>query len=318
MTVSADPMAARVTLDALDKIKNDLGCLTSLGVSNVSFGLPCREVITGIFFAMALERRLGAAIMNPYSTEMMKVYHSYRALTGLDENCGEYIEFAPTLAEAMPSERGKSQKSAKLAYDSELQEAVVKGMKDRAASLTRSFISEGGSPMDAVNCHIIPALNIVGEGFEKKTVFLPSLLMSAEAAGRAFEVVKEFTPKGETKKAIVVLATVKGDIHDIGKNIVKLLLENYGYDVRDLGRDVPPQTIVDEAVRLSAPVVGLSALMTTTVPAMEETIKLLREQAPTCKVVVGGAVLTASYASSIGADAYASDAMEAVRVISSF
>ena len=314
MTVSADGRAARVTLEALERIRNDLGCLTSLGVSNVSFGLPAREVITGVFFAMAMERGLSAAIMNPYSAEMMKVYHSYRALSGLDENCGEYIDFASRLSSETVSV-GASQ-GVKTSYESELQGAIVKGMKDRAAALTRSFIAEGGSPMDAVNGHIIPALNIVGEGFEKKTVFLPTLLMSAEAAGRAFEVVKEFTPKGETKKATVVLATVKGDIHDIGKNIVKLLLENYGYDVRDLGRDVPPQAVVDEVLRLGAPVAGLSALMTTTVPAMEETIRLLREQAPFCKVIVGGAVLTKSYAESIGADAYAADAMEAVRVIS--
>lgn len=319
MTVSADSRAARVTLDSLDIIKHRLGGLTSLGVSNVSFGLPSREVITGVFFAMALERGLSAAIMNPYSSEMMKVYHSYRALSGLDENCGEYIEFASSFTESPTvSDLKRSHGIANTSYGSELQAAIVKGMKQQAAALTRSFITEGGSPMDAVNGHIIPALNIVGEGFDKKTVFLPGLLMSAEAAGRAFEVVKEFTPKGDTKKAIVVLATVKGDIHDIGKNIVKLLLENYGYDVRDLGRDVPPQAIVDEVLRLGAPIVGLSALMTTTVPAMEETIKLLRRDAPFCKVVVGGAVLTASYAASIGADAYAADAMEAVRVVNGF
>ena len=266
---------------------------------------------------MALERGLSAAIMNPYSSEMMKVYHSFRALSGYDESCVEYMDFASRLTEAPVSTVANTAAGgSKPVCESELQEAILKGMKDRAATLTRSFISNGGEPMDAVNGHIIPALNLVGEGFEKKTVFLPNLLMSAEAASRAFEVVKEFTPKAEAKKKAVVLATVKGDIHDIGKNIVKLILENYGYDVHDLGRDVSPRTVVDEVLRLNAPIVGLSALMTTTVPAMEETIRLLREHAPFCKVIVGGAVLTASYAEAIGADAYASDAMEAVRVLS--
>ena len=294
MTVSADKNAALVTLGALDIIKTRLGCLTSLGVSNVSFGLPARDIVTSTFFALALERGLSAAIMNPYSTEMMKVYRSFRALAGFDENCADYIEFASGLSEsaAVQTVKDTTPSGARLSYEGELQGAIVKGLKDRAASLTRSFICEGGAPLEAVDKHIIPALNVVGEGFEKKTVYLPSLLMSAEAASRAFEVVKEFMPKSQSKKATVILATVKGDIHDIGKNIVKLLLENYGYDVCDLGRDVPPQAIVDEVLRRSAPVVGLSALMTTTVPAMEETIALLRRNAPQCKVIVGGAVLT--------------------------
>ena len=316
MTVSADKNAALVTLGALDIIKNRLGCLTSLGVSNVSFGLPARDVVTSVFFARALERGLSAAIMNPYSLEMMKVYHAFCALSGFDENCADYIEFASGLSEGATVTTAKDAPSgARLSFEGELQGAVVKGLKDRAASLTRSFIAEGGAPLEAVDKHIIPALNIVGEGFEKKTVYLPSLLMSAEAASRAFEVVKEFMPKSESKKATVILATVKGDIHDIGKNIVKLLLENYGYEVCDLGRDIPPQAIADEALRRNAPVVGLSALMTTTVPAMEETIALLRQNAPFCKVIVGGAVLTGEYAASIGADAYAADAMDAVRII---
>ena len=319
MTVSADGNAARVTLEALDIISNRLGCLTSLGVSNVSFGLPSRDTVTSVFFAMALERGLSAAIMNPHSSEMMRVYYSFRALSGLDKNCADYIEFAPSVSEVPSLSAAKETPvGSRLSYDGELQGAIVKGLKDRAAALTRSFIAEGGSPLDAVNKHIIPALNAVGEGFEKKTVYLPSLLMSAEAASRAFEVVKEFIPKGGDKKATVILATVKGDIHDIGKNIVKLLLENYGYDVCDMGRDVPPEVIAAEAVRLKAPIVGLSALMTTTVPAMEETIKLLRERAPWCKVIVGGAVLTAEYADSIGADAYAADAMDAIKILSSY
>ena len=266
---------------------------------------------------MALTRGLSAAIMNPYSSEMMKVYHSFRALSGLDDNCSDYISFASTLSEPDAS----LQKSAVLdrqglSFDGELQGAIVKGMKDRAATLTREFILSGGEPLDAVNRHIIPALSVVGDGFEKKTVYLPALLMSAEAASRAFEVVKEYIPANNTKKATVVLATVKGDVHDIGKNIVKLLLENYGYEVCDLGRDVPPEAVADAAVRTDAEIVGLSALMTTTVPAMEETIRLLRRRAPKCKIIVGGAVLTADYASTIGADYYAADAMDAVRILS--
>ena len=316
MTVSADGGAARVTLEALGRIGQELGCLTSLGVSNVSFGLPSREVLTGVFFSMALERGLNAAIMNPYSVEMMKVYHSFRALSGLDENCVEYMDFASGLGETAPSNVRSAPKDTGAQGIGELQEAIVKGMKDRAASLTRGLIEEGREPLEIVSSHVIPALNLVGERFEKKTVFLPNLLMSAEAASRAFEVVKEHTPKGKGDKPMIILATVKGDIHDIGKNIVKLILENYGYEVLDLGHDVPPETVADEAARHSAPFVGLSALMTTTVPAMEETVKLLRERAPLCKVIVGGAVLTETYARSIGADAYAADAMEAVRVLS--
>ena len=316
MTVSADKSAPRVTLAALDIIKERLGCLTSLGVSNISFGLPSRDTVTSVFFAEALERGLSAAIMNPYSLDMMKVYYAHRALSGLDDNCAEYIEFATSLTDAAVTEKKEVAVNSKIRYDSELQGAIVKGLKDRAASLTRSLIVEGNAPISVVNEHIIPALNLVGEGFEKKTVFLPSLLMSAEAAGRAFEVVKEYVLRGEEKKEKVILATVKGDIHDIGKNIVKLILENYGYNVYDLGRDVPAELIADEAERLCASVVGLSALMTTTVPAMEETIRLLRERMPTCKIIVGGAVLTQEYADAIGADAYASDAMDAVKLLS--
>ena len=314
LTVSADTKAALVTLEALWRIKTELGCLTSLGVSNVSFGLPARDTVTSTFFALALERGLSAAIMNPYSDDMMKVYYAFRALHGFDDNCSDYIGFASALGDAAPTQKVATAKSAELTFDGELQEAVIKGLKDRAAALTREYIARGDAPLDVVQRHIIPALNTVGVGFENKTVYLPGLLMSAEAAKQAFEAVKENLPASlDRQSAPFVLATVKGDIHDIGKNIVKLLLENYGFDVHDLGRDVPPEVIADEAVRLNAPIVGLSALMTTTVPAMEETIALLRKKAPWCKVIVGGAVLNEEYATAIGADKYASDAMETVR-----
>ena len=315
MTVSADKDAALETLKAIELIRTRLGCLTSLGVSNVSFGLPMREAITSVFFSLALERGLSAAIMNPYSYDMKKAYFAFRALHGLDENCADYIGFAST-APVVTETSTSNTASANIAGeqgDGELQKAIIKGLRDRSAMLTRELLS-AVAPLEIVNSHIIPALNTVGEGFEKKTVYLPQLLMSAEAAKAAFEVIKEgmSDTKAEGKYKII-LTTVKGDIHDIGKNIVKLILENYGYEVYDLGKDVSPEEIVRETVRLHAPVVGLSALMTTTVPAMEETIKQLRLHAPWCKVIVGGAVLNEEYAAAIGADKYASDAMEGVR-----
>ena len=315
MTVSADNTAALTTLEALRRIKNGLGCHTSLGVSNVSFGLPCRDAVNSVFFAMALENGLSAAIMNPYSADMMKTYYTYNALSGLDENCAAYIGASDSFA-VVPSPGTAAPAAARTAEDfaSELQRAVVKGLRERAADITRELLVNV-PPLDIVNNEIIPALNIAGTGFENKTVYLPQLLMSAEAAKSAFEVIKTHVScSGKTAgKGVFVIATVHGDIHDIGKNIVKLLLENYGFDVVDLGKDVPPETVAEAVVRLHAPLAGLSALMTTTVPAMEETIKLLREKAPWCRTVVGGAVLTQEYADKIGADKYAKDAMETVR-----
>ncbi|HCG68625.1 MAG TPA: homocysteine methyltransferase [Clostridiales bacterium] len=316
MTVSADNTAALTTLEALRRIKNGLGCHTSLGVSNVSFGLPCRDAVNSVFFAMALENGLSAAIMNPYSADMMKTYYTYNALSGLDENCAAYIGASDSFAAVPSPGTAAPAAAARTAEDfsSELQRAVVKGLRDRAADITRELLVSI-PPLDIVNNEIIPALNIAGTGFENKTVYLPQLLMSAEAAKSAFEVIKtHMSGSGKTAgKGVFVIATVHGDIHDIGKNIVKLLLENYGFDVVDLGKDVPPETVAEAVVRLHAPLAGLSALMTTTVPAMEETIKLLREKAPWCKTVVGGAVLTQEYADKIGADKYAKDAMETVR-----
>lgn len=316
LTVSADSNAAVETLRAVELISKELGCHTSLGVSNVSFGLPARDVINGTFFSLALSKGLSAAIMNPYSAEMMKTYHAYKALMGLDSNCAEYIAYAQTLPSAAPAAvQTEKVTQGDAVYASELQRAIVKGLKEQSAALTAEILRTGQTaPLDIVQNEVIPALNTVGEGFEKKTVYLPQLLMSAEAAKAAFEAVKS-AMSGERAGGgcAFVLATVKGDIHDIGKNIVKLLLENYGFDVTDLGRDVSPEEIVEATVRLHAPIVGLSALMTTTVPAMAETIKQLRAAAPWCRVVVGGAVLTQEYADAIGADAYAKDAMGAVR-----
>ena len=316
MTVSADPMAATVTLNALKMIRERLGCHTSLGVSNISFGLPSRDAVNSVFFASALAGGLSAAIMNPHSAEMMKTYYAYRALFGLDANCSEYIEFMTTYAESTVRSEPKKQIPSR-AEDGKslLQKAVIRGLKEQAGELTNKLLKTE-QPLEIVQNEIIPALDIVGKGYEENTVYLPQLLMSAEAAKNAFESIKRFmlTRKTEmTAKCDVVIATVHGDIHDIGKNIVKLLLENYGFRVTDLGKDVPPEKITEEVVRLHAPLAGLSALMTTTVPAMEETIRQLRKQAPWCKIVVGGAVLTREYAQSIGADQYAKDAMETVR-----
>ncbi len=315
MTVSAAPGAATVTLQALDTIRHELGCHTSLGVSNVSFGLPQRDIINSTFFAMALARGLSGAIMNPHSEPMMRVYHAHRALAALDENCADYVQFAATVSDAVqptatptPAANESNTKSDKL------QGAILKGRKKDAASKTAELLATT-PPLDIVKNEIIPALDAVGRGFEQKSIYLPQLLMSAEAAQSAFAVIKNHmgeAPKATKGKA--VLATVKGDIHDIGKNIVRLLLENYGFEVIDLGRDVAPETVVQAVRKADAHIVGLSALMTTTVPAMEKTIGLLRAQLPHCRVMVGGAVLTAEYADRIGAHAYAKDAMEGVRI----
>ncbi len=312
MAVSADPLAAEVTLKTV-ALLHENGFRTSLGISNVSFGLPKRDAVNSVFFATALDRGLSAAIMNPYSNEMMKVYYAYKALHGLDENFSDYIDFSEkyemTVSSSAPAV--KSEKEAET-----LKEAVIKGLADKAKEITVAMLTER-EPLSIVEKEIIPALDTVGKGYEEKRVYLPQLLMSAEAAKAAFEKIKSSvkTDSVEQKagRGRIVIATVHGDIHDIGKNIVKLLLENYGFDVIDLGKDVPPEKIVEAALESGAPIVGLSALMTTTVPAMEKTIKLLRERAPGVKTVVGGAVLTKEYAEMIGADFYAKDAMATVR-----
>ncbi|MFA7636190.1 MAG: homocysteine S-methyltransferase family protein [Monoglobales bacterium] len=313
LTISADSMAGRETLKAVKLIKEVLGCKSSLGVSNVSFGLPKRDIINGTFFTLAMGFGLSAAIMNPYSTEMMKAYVSYCAVNGLDDNCADYIEFAESITETIETATVEKSQSADLGNVTELEASIIKGLKERAAAITESLLADR-EPLEIVKTEIIPALDIVGDGFEKNKVYLPQLLMSAEAAKSAFDKIKKYAKSDKTAdKCAVVIATVKGDIHDIGKNIVKLLLENYGFLTIDLGKDVSPREIVDKVVEIKAPIVGLSALMTTTVPAMEETVALLKKEAPWCKTFVGGAVLTKEYAELIGADKYAKDAMEGVR-----
>lgn len=305
MTVSADKMSAVTTLETVKKITEQLGCNTSLGVSNVSFGLPSRDLVNAAFFTTAMENGLSAAIMNPYSERMMEAYYSFNVVKGLDENCMDFINFA-SQQEVQPTVKHESSLT--------LKEAIEKGLKEKSSEITTAMRGNS-APLDIVNAHVIPALDNVGKRFEEKKLFLPQLLMSAEAAKASFEVIKAtMSADGSSvKKGSIVIATVHGDIHDIGKNIVKLLLENYGYNVIDLGKNVPPETVLRAVTDNHAPLVGLSALMTTTVPAMEETVKLIKENAPWCKTVVGGAVLTQDYADKIGADKYAADAMETVR-----
>ena len=311
MTVSANPDAAKITLQSLELINQNTPCKTVLGVSNVSFGLPGRDSINAAFFAAALSRGLSAAILNPYSREMMQTYYTHNLLDGYDKNCKEYLEFC----ESNPQESKTTVTAAKNEdlQVSDLKTAIIKGFKSRSQEITEQLLQDC-QPLEIVNDYIIPALDAVGKGFEQKTVFLPQLLMSAESAGAAAEIIKDKLPAKQTENGfVIVLATVKGDIHDIGKNIVKLLLENYGFKVIDLGKDVEPDAVLSAVQKYKAPLVGLSALMTTTVPFMEQTLKLVHDKAPFCKVIVGGAVLTPEYAKAIGADFYAADAMETVK-----
>ena len=317
MAVSADTTAAPTTLGSLNYIRKELGINTVLGVSNISFGLPEREKINSSFFAFALENGLSAAIINPYSVDMMNVYYTYMTLHNMDENCADYIRFATeTLSDIKSvSATPVAAQSTETQGTSQLQGAIIKGLKEQAASVCAEML-KFCAPLDIVNNEIVPALDIVGVGYEEKRVYLPQLLMSAEAAKCAFEKIKDFilgSGGAQEKKAKIVVASVEGDIHDIGKNIVKVLLENYGFEVIDLGRDVAPERVLEAVEANKAPLCGLSALMTTTVPAMAETVKLIREKAPYCKTMVGGAVITQETADLIGADKYAKDAMEGVR-----
>jgi len=314
LTVSASSDAAVVTLEALRRIKHELGCHTSLGVSNVSYGLPVRDAVNATFFTMALSSGLSAAILNPYSADMMRAYYSYRALAGLDAGCADYIKAAADFSVSQVAAEAVVRSSQNFA--SELSAAIGKGLRDKAKALTRELVKTS-PPLEIIEKEIIPALNKVGEGYENRTVYLPELLMCAEAAGAAFEVIRASTPQKTNAESGVkaVIATVEGDIHDIGKNIVKLILENYGHRVIDLGKDTPPERVVEAAIETGADVVGLSALMTTTLPAMERTVKLLRDACPDVKIMVGGAVLTREYADKIGADKYAKDAMDAARYL---
>ena len=365
MTISTDEKSAQTTLETVRRVRDELHGHSVLGVSNISFGLPQRDVINSFFFTMALQNGLDLAIINPNTEAMMSAYRAFLALSGQDPRCMGYIEAyagrkgkfmiaepggggtagagsagggsgvpgagsisggtapgggaqdggtAGSTAAGSGAASGGTGVSGGREASSALRDAIRHGMGEKAAAETRAGLSSGREPLDIVNEELIPALDTVGKGFEQGTVFLPQLLMSAEAAKAAFEVVKDaMSGKPREMKGRVILATVKGDIHDIGKNIVKVLLENYGYDVMDLGKDVPPERIVEAAVSNGISLVGLSALMTTTVVSMEETIRALRAAKPDTKIVVGGAVMTKEYADEIGADCYAKEAMDTVR-----
>ena len=303
MTISSEPEGAKTTLEALEMVKTICSVHTVLGVSNISFGLPTRPIINANFYTMAMQKGLSAGIINPSSEAMMNSYYAFCALMNLDENCENYI------ANCMP----KDTEVRPLTIIT-LKTAIERGLREEASQAVDELLKTE-KPLEIINNYLIPALDTVGKGFEKGTVFLPQLLMSAEAAKEAFAILKEELAKSgqsDEKKEKVILATVKGDIHDIGKNIVKVLLENYAFDVIDLGKDVSPEKIVETAKEQNVKLVGLSALMTTTVVSMEETIEQLHKEVPNCKIMVGGAVLNQEYADMIGADFYGKDAMQSV------
>ena len=307
MTISTDTNNAIETLNAVDYIRNTLGVNTVLGVSNISFGLPNREAVNTAFYTLAMSRGLSAGIINPNSRPMMNAFYSYKALAGKDESCQEYIKSAVDTEIVQKTE------------NLDLKTAIIKGMKEESARCAKELL-ENTESLVIINDYIIPALDVVGDGFEKNTIFLPQLLMSADSAKAAFDEIKaHFVMSGaeQLKGEKIIIATVEGDIHDIGKNIVKVLLQNYGFDVMDLGKDVKCEKVLEEAQKNNVKLVGLSALMTTTVPNMEKTIKLLHDNTD-AKVFVGGAVLTRDYAKMINADFYAKDAMESVRIAQEF
>lgn len=311
MTVSTGADNAKITLEVVDYVRNTLGVHTVLGVSNISFGLPKRDSINAAFFTLAMERGLSAGIINPKSDAMMNAYYAFCALKGLDENFTQYIS---SVTDSAAAPAGST--------EMDLKTAVIKGLKEEAGRQAKTLLKTT-VPLDIINGELIPALDVVGQGFEKGTIFLPQLLMSADAAKAAFDEIKLVLSATEAdepakEKHKIVIATVKGDIHDIGKNIVKVLLENYGFDVIDLGKDVDPNLILETAKREQVRLVGLSALMTTTVANMEITIDLLHKEYPACKIMVGGAVLTQDYADRIGADFYSKDAMGSVRYAEKF
>ena len=317
LTVSAEQAAASQTLEALHRVKTELGLKTVLGVSNISFGLPARPLVNQNFLMMAMTQGLDLPIINPNLEAMMAAVRCYHLLMNLDTDAREYIAAYGNATVSTSITGGAAQSAAALQGERTLEQIVLAGLKGEAGGAARTLL-ETTAPMEVVDGVLIPALDKVGADFEAGRVFLPQLIQAAGAAQAAFEVIREHLsaqPGGQTQpKGTIVLATVKGDIHDIGKNIVKVLLENYGYPVIDLGRDVDPAAVVEAVKKHAAPLVGLSALMTTTLGSMEETIRQLRQADLPCKVVVGGAVLTADYAQKIGADFYAKDAKESVDV----
>lgn len=307
LTVSAEQSGCMETLKALHRVKTELGCKTCLGVSNISFGLPNRPLVNHIFLTMALEEGLDLPIINPNDEDMMGAFRAYKVLANIDKNSTDFINSYNNV---------KPQKQVIQSEHIALSDAIISGLKSEAANTTKKLLETKDS-MDIVNNELIPALDSVGADFEKGKIFLPQLIQSANVAQVCFEEIKKHLSQNNSapvSKGKIILATVKGDIHDIGKNIVKVLLDNYGYTVVDLGRDVDPQLIVDTAVKQNIKMIGLSALMTTTLGSMEETIRLVREtpELCDCKIAVGGAVLTYDYAMKIDADYYCKDAKDTV------
>lgn len=337
LTVATDNTAALVTLETVRYISTELHCHTILGISNVSFGLPNRDILNASFLTQALSCGLSAAIINPFSTEIEKTYRSYCALNNYDDNCCKYLDFCSDLEKVTDNVitnsistqsniankihmelNSATNPTSTLVENSFLKNSIIKGLGKRAAELVNELLITV-EPLAIIENEIIPALDIVGQKYEAKELYLPQLLISAEAAKAAFdEIKKHMSSVNVATKDTIVLATVQGDIHDIGKNIVKLVLENYGYNVIDLGKDVSPKEILEATLKYNAQFVGLSALMTTTTLAMSDTIDLLKEKVPECKIIVGGAVLTEEYAAEIGADKYARDAMDAVRYLEGY
>jgi 5-methyltetrahydrofolate--homocysteine methyltransferase len=314
LTASAQQKEVQETIKAVALIKEKLGLKTTLGVSNVSFGLPERELLNRTFLAMALTSGLDAPILNPMAAAMVNTIKAYNVLWNIDKDAVEYIKSCSNSNEKpLVKEKEESR---------DLKKIIIDGLKEEAAPMVRQLLTELEG-IEIVDSYLIPALDIVGQKYESGEIFLPQLIQAAETVKRAFEAIKDNMLKnaGEAlrvNKGKIVIATVKGDIHDIGKNIVKILLENYGFEVYDLGKDVPIEKIVSKVKEEKAALVGLSALMTTTVKSMEDTIKTLRQQCPECRVMVGGAVLNKDYAKMIGADYYGKDAREAVKIVRKF
>lgn len=316
LTVSAEQASAAETLKAMELCKRELGVRTVLGVSNISFGLPCRGYMNTTFLTLAMQAGLDLAIMNPNTPEMMAAVRAFRVLTVQDAQCADYVQaYAGQQTQTVQTVKAAPAAATPAASETSgnedpLADAVRRGLKKEARTAAEQALLSR-EPLDVVNLSLIPALDTVGDGFEKGTLFLPQLLQAATAAQAAFDVIKTAIANSgqqSVSKGKIVLATVKGDIHDIGKNIVRVVLENYGYEVTDLGRDVDPMRVVQAVRETGAPLVGLSALMTTTVPSMQVTIEELHKANLPCKVMVGGAVLTPSFAEQIGADFYARDA----------
>ncbi|MDD6570186.1 MAG: cobalamin-dependent protein, partial [Acidaminococcus sp.] len=317
MTISTGGQNAQIDLEVIRRLK-ERHIKTVMGVSNISFGLPSRDAVNSAFFALAMQAGLSAGIINPNSAPMMQAYIAYGALSGKDEGCKKYVDYfanAPQMVlVAKTAAAGGAGDAAKVEPGSSIQQAIIKGLTTKVEQGVRQALDSGRKALDIINEDMIPGLNVVGDLFEKKKLFLPQLLVSADAAKAGFEILKQSIATGASseKGEPIVVCTVKGDIHDIGKNIVKVLLENYGYNVIDLGKDVPPETVLQAAKEHDAKLVGLSALMTTTVGAMEDTIHLLHKELPACKIMVGGAVMTAEYARTIGADFYGANAVASV------